>query len=1011
MPRKIAIPLSMGKLDRVDPKIAPFGSLAVAKNLRVQKDGRLVSRNGYRPLTMADQAGATLVAYDLFEYSNGRLCAMGSSQGEGYPVDIYEYRGVPSAAPWRGTDESGSHRPTLAPFTAPHQVCGIPQPAGGVQMSDCAAGGGYVCLAYKGASATLCNIQVSRELDDQTIYARDTSAQDLQSIRTCFAAGQFWFMGVSSTGAILLYRFDPEANSAPVLAATVEAAGHAVSTTFFELNAVSNANGSAVVVAYGSSLANDIRVRRYSSTGVVQGALLTVAVTGPNKVDIEADEADNTINVLWLTGGLQADLVTHSFAGALLDGPTTISALAVNIALCRLPARAGFAEHVACVTSGSTGTADLVVRYTDVDTHAATATTTVANAELVGNVVAASSVGQPMGIAICAIVEPETDVQSSNALFYVSNTMVHMVTRDLRNSARNPRESQLPLGLSLDTSTSKLAWNSLFLSGLGVESPTLTTFSLLSSERRQVACAGGAAYIAGGPVQIYDGHLNTEACFNEVPGIASATASNAGGSLAPSATYSYIYVFEATLADGTFYESPPSPPKTVTTAAGDNRITLSVHGAHSARCALGDAAYGSEVTGVLYRTVWDAVNGSQGSQFHEAQRFSIPSGLASYGADISVVDTRSDASVATRPVLYTQQGPVEHNAPEAATYVTSSSARVLVSGLARAYEFQESKEQELDESINWSGLSSFIGRAPNPINGAVSLDGVRVLFTRTDVFAVAGDGAEPDASGALPQPVELASPGGLKDWRSLLKGPDGVWAQFDDSKLYRLPRGAGSPEWLGVDVQDTLRLFPAITGACRARVDDALAFAACNGDPGTDTRILVRSLRTGLWTEDTPPLTSASGVRALSSFGDRLAYVSGGVVYAQDSGYTDGAASVIVTQWRLHPVYPFEVGGNGKTLDLQVTGEWLSAGDLSLRVSYDDGATFPDTYDTFTMSGFTPGQTKKRRWSLQRDDIQSIVIELTYTPSAPGAGFIASVVTLLVDPAQGLEDLDPEEMA
>jgi hypothetical protein len=277
---------------------------------------------------------------------------------------------------------------------------------------------------------------------------------------------------------------------------------------------------------------------------------------------------------------------------------------------------------------------------------------------------------------------------------------------------------------------------------------------------------------------------------------------------------------------------------------------------------------------------------------------------------------------------------------------------------------------------------------------------------------VSGDGPQNDASGALPQPVKLDSPGGLRAWPSLLNAPDGVWFQLDASKLYRMPRGQGSPEWLGVDVQDTLAAFPVVSGAARVRQDDTIAFA-CSNTGGTAARVVVRSLRTGLWTEDSPPTQASKGIEALCAFGDLVAYVSGGVVYAQSAAsFADSVSTPIALQWKTHPLYPFQVGGNGMIRDLQATCEFRGpgSGTLALRISYDDGVSFV-TYDSFAISGLTVGATMKKRWAIQRSDVQSVVCELTYTPDAADEGIVVNQLTLLVDDASGLEELDPADLA
>lgn len=1032
MPRKVTIPFAFGRSDRADPKFAPFGTLRVAKNLRVRKDGRLGSRTGYQPLDMSDPSNDTMVAYDLHEFGTGRLLALGASKGEGFPVDIYEYRQVPSTRPWRPTASLSENRPALTPFTAPRQVCGIPQPAGGVNNVDVAAGGGYVCIVYippNGGAVSF--VQIVRESDDQTIFARELTTEDWDTVRVCFSVDRFYFLGLDVSAAQLeLGSFTPGTSTTITVLATVDTS--ITGGYQFDIEAVGHASASTVITIHAdpADTTSDVIVKRWNSAGAQQGSTLTIPnIDEPVFLAIEADETDNTVNVVIASadGAVNSvTLSTYNFSNALLDGPTALTA-GNYIAICRLPARTGWNEHVAVVSTDPSNPT-ITCQWIDQDAHTVTDTQVINNANQRTAIIPASAEGQPSGVVFGGFVDSAGELlefsdtgdtlgvftgdeieQSTNCLWYLSTTMVHMATRDLRAGAQGAAQFARPLGLSLDTSTGRLAWSSLYLTGVGVEAPTITTLALNSTARRQSCMVGGQLYLAGAPVQIYDGRLLAEAVFNEVPNIL-LLAGDTSGSLAVNAIYSYLLVFEYAMPDGTFYQGPPSLPLSITTGASEDEVNVTVAGPHSQRAALGRATYGSEVTGVLYRTVWDSVNLSQGSTFHEVQRFACPSDLDDYGDSITVSDTMSDADAAERAIIYIQGGPVENNAPEMATYLSASSSRISAAGLARQSEMQESKEQTLDQAVNFSGLSSFFVRAPQPIAGILSIDGTRIVFSGSDIYTVSGDGPNDDATGALPPPVALGSAGGLDDWRSLLLGPDGVWFQMDDNKLYRMPRGGGPPEWLGIEVQDTLASFPDVTGAARCRQDDALVFAAQNA-AGTSARLLVRSLRTGIWLEDEPPLETSQGIEALCSFGQRVAYISGGVVYSQHAtSYADTTSTVIVTQWRTEPIYPFEMGGNGWVHDLQVTGEFRSAGTLALRVSYDDGVTYPDSYGSFALTG-TAGDTIKRRWAIQKSDIQSIVIELTYTPSSAGEGIIINQVTLLVDAVQSLEDLDPTEQA
>jgi hypothetical protein len=1014
-PRVLSVPLTLGRADRVDPKIAPLGVLATAKNLRVKKDGRLASRTGYQPVSMSHR-GEGMTAYDLHEYQ-GRLIALGNVSDDGYPTDLYEYMGVPTAHPWRGTDESGNDRVTLCPFTNPRQVSGIPQPAGGVSMVDCASGDGYVCTVYKPAEATLCYVQIVRESDDQVIFCRESTSPAYITIRVCFADGRFFFLGTLATNALVLSSFTPGSDFIIDTLVTVEAAAGPL-IAGFEISPITNPDTSSIIVAYDRTSTNDLLIKRYTSAGVQEGATIAESdAYSADHLDIEADADDDTINLVVNHTTDTNLLYTYNFAGSTLDGPTTCT-VGDRPQLCRLPARPGSAwvEHVAVAINNATGS--VIIQYFNQDTHVVSQTGGVGEAAITTRLLAASSEGQPTAVVFGGWVEniiphgsPTFDDSSAatNALFYVSSSIGHMTTRDLGESTRRP-STGFRLGLSKDASTGRIAWTSTYnLFGGSSSNFTVTTYDLLSTKRRQSCEAGGLLYFAGGTPQVYDGRLLTEVGFNEVPGIRSITQGTVG-SLFDSSVYTYAYIWEFNLPDGTYYHSPPSPPVDVTMGVGEDSNSLVLTSPHSLRIALGDAAYGSDVVGVLYRTLWDDTNGAQGSQLTECKRFSLPGNMGSYGQTITVVDAALDSAIATKEVLYTQNGPVENNAPESCAYISASSARIITAGLARQSEFQESKEQELDQPINFARNPAFFGRAPSILKGVLSLDGVRLLFPRNDVLAVTGEGAQNDASDALPQPVEIASPSGLKDWRSLLKAPDGIWFQLDDEKLYRMPRGSGAPTWEGIDVQDTLAAFPVITGACRNRQDDTIVFACQNTEAGTDARILVRSLRTGLWTEDTPPLQTSEGIEAITSYGETLAYISDGIVYVQSaSSYADGTSTVIPTVVKTHPLYPFDLGGNGLIHGALLTGEWRSAGTLALRVSYDDGVNFT-TYESFTLSGLTVGQTIQRSYDLQQTDTTSAVFEFTFTPSAAGEGVILHNLALLVETTPGLKDLDPAEM-
>lgn len=505
--------------------------------------------------------------------------------------------------------------------------------------------------------------------------------------------------------------------------------------------------------------------------------------------------------------------------------------------------------------------------------------------------------------------------------------------------------------------------------------------------------------------------------------------------LSPGGTYYYTLHFEVVLADKSVMFGPPSvggaagadfATATSVTLTGDqNVVTLTGTIPHSLRIALGDALYGADVTAVFSRTQWQAFSKTPGSIFRRCVTTRLPTGPGRYGSGFSVEDHVSDAALSDNEALYTQadrgalSGPLEQDAPRACRYITATESRLITGGLGRTSLVQVSREAFTGETISFSDFSQFFSQVAGPVIGVHALDSARFVFTLDRIYAITGVGPDDLGGAGFDAPVEIPTPSGLSNAWSFLEGPDGLWFQLDDTKLFRIPRGGGAPTWEGVDVEDTLLAFPHITGACKHKGDNVAVFACCSDDG--NARFLVRDFRTENWVEDVPFIhigfvSSGFAVAAITAYGESLAYVVGGVVYVQTTGFVDGPDAFIETQVRTHPLYPFGVGGYGQIYELLLTGEYRGDCQLDCRVSYDDGQSFA-TLDSFDLSGLSVGATIQRKWTLPQDITSSIVIEFSCSPSeAEGAdatseGFVFNQVDLLVEAEDGLRELEPSEMA
>lgn len=1018
---KLPITYGFGRRDRVDPKLAPFGVLDVGQNLRVRKDGRLGMRNGYQPLDMTTADG-TLVAYDLHEY-RGRLCALGSDGGDGFPTDLFEYTGR-ADEPWRGTGVE--QRVYLNPITNLREVAGLPQPEGGALSVDAAIGGGYVCLVYE-LSAGRAYAVIVDQVTDQTVHFEGLHGTGhafeggVDRFRVVYAGDSFYIAAVSlDLSEVMLARFTVGTDTLfAVFGSALSGSGDVAAV---DICAVTNATTARLVVAYDAGDGTDVVT--YNAAGATLGTA-TAAIVAVN-ISVEADQGDNTINLLTIEASseYQARLRTYNFAGTLLDGPTVIGTGSTDLNenltayLCRLPAQTGFTEHVGVAVN--TDGDDVEVYFVEVDTHTVTDSVVVRRAVCRSRLLSGQSANHPMAVLFSGLVGPDlaTFERATNALFFVTPDIGHMPTRDYTRA----RDSG-PVNLGRDAVTGKLCWVVLRDPGVDVAIPAVTLCDLQSSARRQSAQYGGLLYFAGSTPTVYDGRVNGELGFNELPGIVTVNAINGAGALSPNARYFYVFHWEYVLADGSVEQGPVTAPFEASTENNDDTMLVTVTGPHTVRGAGGDGQYGSNIIGVLSRTVWDPITSTAGSVFRRCAVRDMRISMVNYGRDILFTDLMSDAELATQGAIYTQaargafSGPLEHNAPRPCAYIAATEARLLTGGLSRECDVQISKAAFFGEPFAFSEASQFFSLASGPVIGVRCLDQQRLIFTSNTILSLTGAGPDDVGGNALEPPVEIPTASGLSNPWAFLEGPDGLWFQLDDTKLFKIPRGGGSPEWMGIDIEDTLLLYPDIVGAAKHRRDNAAIFAANTraAEGVFPCQLLVYDFRTQNWFTDSPPVVTALG--AICSAGDTVAFTANGVVYVQaELSFADAGGAFIPTTLRTRPLYPFGLGGYGQIYEMLVTGE--VAGDCTLRtfVSYDDGSNFTEL-EPFDFVGLPAGVTFQRKFALPQDITSTLVVEFAVVASSDDAaattseGLIINQLDLMTEPEEGLRELSTAEQA
>lgn len=1018
----LKVPLKFGRQDQLAQRHAPFGVLAECQNVRPSKEGRLSVRNGYTAQTMNTSSG-TLVAFDLLEHQ-GRLVALGSDTGDAQAADVFEF--VQSTVNWRGSDASKNQ--VLTPFTNPREVAGISQIGDGVLQTSAACGNGLVCLVWRALLSNDQFVLVCRQSNGQLLHSERLSTTAF-SAQVCFSVDTFYVQLALNSGDVTISKFLPGTDAAFSALAT-HVAGGTVATDH-DIVPVSNVTTARVVSAVNKAGTALTTIKVYTSAGATVGAGVSFAQTALN-LAVDADQADNTVNLYAVTGVNSGTIRTFNLTtGALTLGPTATTA-GIAGSMCRLPTLGANVQAIA--TAVNDASSNVVVQLWSQAAHGALATFTVQKALLKTRLVNAQSGTQKRAVvfgglvapALPAITDPSSGApNSTNALFYVSTTTALMSTRDLGKGTDSAFVSTAVIpNLSRDASTGRLCWCAcrsglLGLAGAAVGQPVVTLFDFLSSARRQTAQYAGLTYLSGATVQAYDGTFPAELLFNEQPGIVSITPGG-GGALFGSAPYTYVHHWEYTRADGSLEQSAPSAPKLGATGSLDTSNSIVVTTPHSIRVALGATLFGGSLVSVLSRVVYDLATNTVSSDLRRCSVKQVLPGMANYGATLTHVDGLADLTLSKQGVVYTQgsrgelSGPLPHDAPRGCAFIAVDASRMVLGGLANPTQTQVSKGAFLSEPFEFSEFSTFLSQVARPVNGVTTLDTAKVPFTTEEVYAQFGDGPDDQGGGALSAPQEVPTASGLKDWRSILKFHGGVFFQAQDTQIYLLPRGAGSPQIAATMIEDLLAAFPTITGACKSKAENRLVFA-CNSVALSSARLAVLDLQTNVWTTDAPPTLGGKGVEALVNFGDVVAYISNGVVHVQSStAFTDSGA-FIPQLIRSKPIYPFGIGGKGIVSDLMVCGEYAGDSNLGVRVSLDDGLTFT-TLTAFAITaanGFIAGARVRKQYTLPiATEAGSLIFELTTSSSgvANSGQMIFDEVEIMGQGEPGFVNLDPADL-
>lgn len=318
-------------------------------------------------------------------------------------------------------------------------------------------------------------------------------------------------------------------------------------------------------------------------------------------------------------------------------------------------------------------------------------------------------------------------------------------------------------------------------------------------------------YAAGAPPAVteHESLGAIEIGFAYRPAVLAAT-EGAGGNLTATGVYSWVFVYEWTDPLGQRHRSAPSAPYSLTLGGGNQQVTFSLMSLDWHQKILRDGYFDPAI--VCYRTV----NG--GTTWFRETVPTITGTLSARGTNGVVTYTsgatsdQTDASISSSEVLYTDGGVFGNALAPACSFTCRTEERMACGGLWDPRILHFSKIIVPGEPIQFADSDTFRVLLPEACTGLAYQDGVVYAFGKRAVYAITGDGPNDQGVGLFSPPRAICRDAGCTDYRSIVESGVGIFFMAERG-LHLIPRGGGTPQFVGAGIETTTAAFPYPLGA------------------------------------------------------------------------------------------------------------------------------------------------------------------------------------------------------
>jgi hypothetical protein len=953
------VPFNAGQDESIDRALMPDGVLRLMQNCRLTREGRIEARPAFDALAQTIYGSGTMQAFDLTTYADKLICFGAPAVSQTYPKDVFTYLGSGAPAAWKGLFDGGANYAALPVITDVEVYWQAP--AGFYPDNhDTAYTNGFAAVCMVDVSATTGRVFIIR----QGVVLQTFAVASVRSLRLVAVGNHFVLLSRTTGNDVEARQFNTGINTtwSGATALFGLTAGAISGTTGWDAMTVPGSSTDWLVAVPRPGTPR-MEVRRYNLNTFAGSTVWTNTSVGAVVGDCGLACDGTSVGFAYRNAGTNNVVLytINASTGAAISGPTNVIGASTGhgnpMGAPALSITASDRVAIQCQT-GVTG-ADSVYSVRDISGHALITSGVFEQTRLYSklfNVERTGTLQEPYGFGVvrtgtiggvgalfATTIQGSTQgyLLESRFNYNVGDFMTQTLITDYhgRPSVAGDGTGQWwgVAAVSDDTN--------LGLSNTLPGTPQLIRFKAGSPARKQTAEMQGALYISGGFVGYYDGVFMVESGFLDTPQIRGITEGTTGA-LTVLTEYTYIAVWEWTDALGRVHRSEPSIPTSFTLTGANDDLTLSLSSAHSIRN-IDYQGSGSLVQTVVFRNTPDD------SVFYRVGQQAQVTGEAGYCDPVNFLDTSSDATIETRPVIYTQsQKPTVNVAPPPCRFIAAGRDRLIYGGLPDPYVVAFSQlpfPREPMEGADFDAEFAYQARLPERVTGVAGFGDGYIAFTEEGIYEIPGAGPQRNGTGEFFLPRSIYSDGGCIDWRSIVSTAAGTMFQMAADKIYLIAPDGGIA-FIGKRVRDTLKSFPVIRGATLCTETQRVAFAVVDNDTTpTDGGLLIYDLVHDAWSFD-----NVGVVAALVEYDGRIAYIQGGVVYLEQTDVAVAGTALPTMSVRTGSFRPFSALGYGDIVKIGLLGTYLGDSTVEGFISYDDGKTWTSMgSQTVTAAAFT----------------------------------------------------------